>query len=162
MGKLVAWLQSIGYKDTVYIYGDPSASKRSTIDANSRSFYDKFIETLKVNGFTVVNRVAKSAPEVALSAAFINDIYENNHGGFSITIADTCRTSIDDYISVKEDKDGKMLKPKEKDKATGVTYEPIGHFSDAKRYFITTILSVEFEQYKSRGRKRGVVVVPSD
>jgi hypothetical protein len=54
---------------------------------------------------------------------------------------------------VKEDKDGKMDKPKVKDPVTGVTYEPQGHFSDQKRYFITKILENEFNQYKSRSRK---------
>lgn len=148
--RLVGWLRLIGYEDVVFLYGDPSASARSTIDANNASFYDKFIEVLRREGFTVVSRVARAHPEVALSAAFINDIYESNLYGYSITIADTCKISIDDYISVKEDKDGKMLKPKEKDKVTGVTYEPIGHYSDAKRYFITKILEREFIQYKSR------------
>lgn len=157
--RLAAWLHRNNYKDVVYIYGDPSASKRSTIDANSSSFYDKFIEVLRKEGFTVTNRVARSAPEVALSAAFINEIYESNLHGFSITISDKCKVSIDDYIAVKEDKDGKMLKPKVKDTATGVTYEPIGHFSDSKRYFLTTILAAEFNQYKSRSHRRGSVAV---
>jgi PBSX family phage terminase large subunit len=150
--KLIKWLNQIAYKDVVYIYGDPSADKRSTVDENSRSFYDKFIEGLKTAGFRIVNRVEKSAPEVALSAAFINDIYEYEHAGYSITIGDNCTTSIYDYISAKEDKDGKMLKEKVKDKVTGVTYEPVGHFSDAKRYFICSLLKSEFNKYKSRGK----------
>lgn len=152
--KLADKLHSISYKDVLFIYGDPSASRRSTVDENSSSFYDKFIEVLRREGFTVINRVAKSAPEVALSAAFINDIYEHNLYGYSISIGDNCKISIDDYATVKEDKDGKMLKPKEKDKATGVTYEPVGHFSDAKRYFITTVLKNEFVQYKAGGAKK--------
>jgi phage terminase large subunit len=138
--KLANWLHSIDYRDLVYIYGDPSAGKRSTVDANNSSFYDKYIEVLRNEGFHVVNRVARSAPEVALSAAFINEIYESNLNGYEITISDSCKVSIDDYCTVKEDKDGKMDKPKVKDEVTGVTYEPQGHFSDAKRYLITTIL----------------------
>ena len=38
-----------------------------------------------------------------------------------------------------------------KDKETGKAYEPNGHFSDAKRYFITSYLDTEFRQYKVRG-----------
>lgn len=155
--RLSSYLTSIGYKDVVYIYGDPSASKQSTIDPNNSSFYDKFIEVLRKDGFTVVSRVARSAPEVALSAAFINDIYEFNLYGYSIVIGDHCKVSIDDYATVKEDKDGKMLKLKVKDKATGVTYEPNGHFSDQKRYFIISILKNEFEQYKARGKRKGAI-----
>lgn len=74
--KLISYLNSIDYKNVLYIYGDPSASKRSTIDENNASFYYKFIEVLKNAGYKVVNRVGRSAPEIALSAAFINDIYE--------------------------------------------------------------------------------------
>lgn len=157
--KLQSWLSGIGYKDVLYIYGDPSASRRSTVDENNKSFYDKFIETLRSAGVSVVSRVQKSAPEVALSAAFINDIYENNLNGWSIIISDRCFVSIEDYLLVKEDAEGKMLKKKEKDDESGVTYEPAGHFSDAKRYFITTVLANEFNQYKSRGRK-GSIAVP--
>lgn len=151
--KLAAWLRGIDYADLLFVYGDPSASRRSTVDENSSSFYDKFIEVLTKEGFKVVNRVAKSAPEVALSAAFINDIYENNLYGYSIVIGDHCKTSIDDYASVQEDKDGTMLKLKLKDPQTGVTYEPHGHFSDQKRYFIIKLLQAEFTKYKSRRKK---------
>lgn len=154
--KLADWLRSIGYGDVVFLYGDPSASKRSTIDPNNRSFYDKFIETLEAEGFKVTSRVQRSAPEVALSAAFINAIYEQNLGGWSILISERCFTSIEDYLLVKEDADGRMFKEKVKDKETGITAEPRGHFSDAKRYFITTILAAEFAKYKTRGRKRGI------
>jgi phage terminase large subunit len=152
-GELVKWLNKIEYKDVVYIYGDPSSSKRSTIDPNNSSFYDKFIEVLRNAGFQVVNRVARSAPEVALSAAFINEIYENNLHGYSITIADHCKVSIDDYATVKEDKDGSMLKNKVKDQTTLQTYEPNGHYSDQKRYFIIKLLQQEFQQYKSKPKK---------
>lgn len=151
--RLVRWLNSIDYKDVVFIYGDPSSSRRSTVDENNSSFYDKFIEVLKTSGFQVISRVAKSAPEVALSAAFINEIYEHSLNGYSITISDTCKVSISDYAVVKEDKDGTMLKPKIKDPNTGITYEPNGHFSDQKRYFICKVLEPEFSKYKSKPRK---------
>jgi len=161
--KLVKWLQSNEFEDVIYIYGDPSGNRRSTIDRNSSSFYDKFIEVLRSEGYTVQIRVEKSAPEVALSASFINDIYENNLYGFSITISDKCKVSIDDYLSVKEDIDGSMKKTKEKDRETQVTYEPIGHFSDAKRYFIISLLAAEFKRYKTRTltRRRGSISIPS-
>jgi hypothetical protein len=155
--KLAAWLHSIDYKDVVFIYGDPSASRKSTVDANNSSFYDKFIEVLRASGFTVISRVAKSHPEVALSAAFINEIYESNLGGWSIEISDMCFTSIEDYILVKEDAEGKMLKEKVKDEKSNVTYEPQGHFSDAKRYFITKVLDREFNTYKAKRKRTGSV-----
>ncbi len=153
--KLLKWLDDIGYKDVVFVYGDPSARKRSTVDENSKSFYDKFIETLNTAGIKVSNRVQKSPPEVALSGAFINEIYESNLFGWTIEISEMCFTSIEDYLLVKEDKEGKMLKKEETDKESGIRYQPNGHFSDTKRYFITTILAGEFNQYKARSRRRG-------
>lgn len=157
--RLAEWLRQIGHQDVVFLYGDPSGAKRSTVDANSRSFFDKFIEVLTAEGFHVSSRVARSAPEVALSAAFINEIYEHNLNGWSILIHDRCFTSIEDYLLVKEDADGKMLKKKVTDKETKISYEPEGHFSDAKRYFITSLLAAEFNQYRARGKRRGSVAV---
>lgn len=148
------WLKGIGYKDVVYVYGDPSASAKSTVDENNSSFFDKFIAELESEGFKVINRVSRSAPEVALTGAFINDIYESNYMGWSIMINTTCRKSIEDYTMAKEDADGKILKKKEKNKDTGVSFERYGHFSDAKRYFIVKILATEWTIYSSR-RKRG-------
>lgn len=147
------WLHTIGYEDVVYVYGDPAGNAGNTIDENNLSFYDKYIATLKATGFTVARRIAKAHAGVAISAAFINDIYEQELYGYSIMIGDHCKVSIDDYTAVKEAKDGSMLKLKIKDKDTGVTYEPNGHFSDAKRYFITQILADEFRQYQQRHNK---------
>lgn len=158
--KLAKWLNSIDYKDVLFIYGDPSASARSTIDENNASFFDKFIDEVRSFGFKVTSRVGKSAPQIALSAAFINEIYADNYGGYSIAISNKCPVSIEDYYTVKEDHDGTMKKVKKKNPETGITYEPYGHFSDAKRYFITTILKNEFIQYQSRSRKTRSIAIP--
>lgn len=148
-GKVADWLQSINHKDMVFVCGDPSASKRSTVDVNSSSFYDKFIEVLRDRGFKVANKVMKAAPEVALSAAFINSILENNIYGWTIQISDMCFASIEDYIMVKEDAEGKMQKDKVKDEDTNVTYEPRGHISDSFRYLCLTAADKEWQDYRS-------------
>ena len=147
---LCDYLKRIDYTNVIYIYGDPSGNSRSVVDENSASFYDKFIAEIKVNGFHVVNKVRKAHPAIAISASFINEIYEYNYAGWSILISDSCRKSIQDYTSVQEDKDGTMQKIKVKHKESGVTYEPIGHFSDAKRYIITTVLETEYNKFKSK------------
>jgi len=151
--KTIRYLKSISHEDTVFVYGDPSANSRSSVDENNRSFFDKYIAELKNAGYHVVSRVGKSHPQVSLSADFVNDIYENNLYGYSIAIGDNCTVSIDDYVAVKSNPDGSMLKVKVKDKVTGITYEPYGHFSDAKRYFITQALFADFNIYKSKSRK---------
>jgi hypothetical protein len=154
---LAKYLDSLKYENIVYVYGDPSASAKSTVDVNSASFFDKYIEVLKQSGYKVISRVKKSMPEIAMSANFINEIYESELLGFSINIDPSCVISIEDYYSVKHDQEGKMQKTKAKDPTTGVTFEPYGHFSDAKRYFIMTLLASEFEQYKSKQSKYIVI-----
>lgn len=134
----------------VFVCGDPSASKKSTVDENSSSFYEKYIAVLTSRGYKVTNKVMKSAPEVALSGAFINAIYETNLFGWSITISDNCTASIEDYMLVKEDAEGKMFKKKETDKESKIQYEPRGHISDSKRYLVLTIMEKEFKEYKGR------------
>lgn len=155
--KVVNWLLNINHVDVVFVYGDPSANAKSTEDDEGRSFFDKFINVLQTAGVKVIKRVQRSAPEVALSGSFINEIYESNYQGWSIEIGSHCRKSIEDYTMAKEDKDGKILKKRETDKETKVSFERYGHFSDDKRYFITTILNTEFELYKSRSKRRGSV-----
>jgi phage terminase large subunit len=146
--KFCDWLDHVKHKDVVFVCGDPSASKRSTVDENSSSFYEKYIAILTSRGYKVVNKVMKSAPEVALSASFINAIYENKLYGWSITISEKCFSSIEDYILVKEDAEGKMFKGKEKDPVSGITYEQRGHISDSKRYLVLTVMAKQFEEYK--------------
>lgn len=147
------WMDDRNYKDVVFIYGDPSANAKSTNDDEGRSFFDKFQGKLKDTGFKLINRVQKSAPEVALSGAFVNEIWESNLAGWTIEINVECRVSIEDYIMAKEDAEGKLLKKRTKDKETDVTFEKYGHFSDDTRYFISTILSTEFNAYKQRRKK---------
>jgi len=148
--KLARWLDAKQYEDVVFIYGDPSAGKGSTIDVNNSSFYDKFISTLKEQGYQVTSRVKRAHPAVALSIAFVNQLYEFGVEGWTIEISDECKVSIDDYIMVKELPDGTMEKKKIKDPVTEVSYEPWGHFSDQKRYFCTTFLYNEWTRYRAK------------
>lgn len=157
--KTARWLRSISYQNPVYLYGDPSANAKSTVDENNKSFFDKFTEELEKEGFKVINRVAKSAPEVALSGAFINEIYETNYQGYSITINTKCRVSIEDYTMAKEDDTGKILKKRKTDPETKISYEKYGHYSDAKRYFIVRVLEPVFNQYKARFKKPSITTV---
>jgi phage terminase large subunit len=148
--KLCDWMRSKNHTDMVFVCGDPSARRRSTVDENSASFYEKLMEVIRKNGFHVRDKVMKSAPEVALSGAFINAIYENGLYGWSILISDRCFSSIEDYLLVKEDAEGKMMKEKTKDPETKITYEPRGHISDTKRYLVLTVAAEQFERYKGK------------
>jgi hypothetical protein len=147
--EMITWLEEIAHTDIIFVCGDPSGKHKSTIDENSASFFDKYIYELREAGYRVRDRVMRSAPQVSLSGAFINEIYERSIFGWSILINSTCHKSIYDYIVVKEDAEGKMFKAKIKDPETGVTYEPDGHLSDSARYVIITILEKEFDEYRN-------------
>jgi hypothetical protein len=108
-------------------------------------------------GYIVRNNVMRAHPRVSISGDFVNAIYELNYGGYTIEISDTCKVSIDDYATVKEDKNGKMIKETAKDPVTKKPYEINGHFSDTKRYFICKVLEKEFMFYISRKQRRGSV-----
>ena len=151
------WLRSIEYTDVVYVHGDPAGRAKSAVDENSRSFFDKYIAVLRANGFKVIDRVRKSSPKVALSAAYINEIYTDNLYGYSIEVGEHCAVSIEDYYSVKEDANGHMMKPKAKDPGTGLTYERYGHFSDAKRYVLIDLTEADYKRYSTRNRGARVV-----
>lgn len=155
--KLIHWLLQIDYNEVVYVYGDPSANAKSTVDKDGKSFFDKFISTLTDAKIKIVNRVERAAPEVAMSGSFINEIYESNYLGWSIMIDHDNRKSIEDYTMVKEDAEGKVLKKRITDPETKVSYEKYGHFTDGKRYLICTTLKNEFIQYKSRFKKMGSI-----
>ncbi len=152
---LVDWLKARNYEHAVFLYGDPSTRKKSTIDENNRSFYDKF-EAVIMEEFQVINRVGRSAPQISVSAAFVNAIYEGQFE-WNIVICDECKVSIDDYITVKEDENGAMVKNKVKDENDETSVELYGHYSDAKRYFITTVLKEEFKRFKSGKRRTGSI-----
>lgn len=151
--ELVKWLDKLEYEDVVFLWGDKSIRNKSTVDENGLSFFDKFQGVILDAGYHVRDRVCRSAPEIALSADFVNDIYEGNIPGISIVIGDKCKTSIDDYIMVKEDADGRMVKNKVKSEEDDVPVELYGHFSDCKRYFITEYKKAEFQFYKQRKRR---------
>lgn len=149
---LCDWLDKVGFQDMLYLNGDPSANASSTTDDNGRSFFDKVKAVLRERGVKFTDRVGRSAPGVAISAEFINQIYEKGFEGWTIEIAQQCRVSIDDYCMTKENQDGGVLKKRINDKEAGTSYEQYGHFSDAKRYFIIELLSAEFSRFRSRNR----------
>ena len=149
-GKVFAnWLTSIGNYNPVFVYGDTSTLSGNTIDDDKKTFLDKFISEVEKQ-HKCNRRMFSKNPGVAISGDFINAIYTDNYGGLSIEISENCKTSIADYIAVKEDADGSMAKPKVTDPKTKVRYELHGHFSDAKRYFICKAFEVEFNNYKNR------------
>ena len=150
-GKLtVEWLKEIGYNQRVFIYGDPTTKARNTIDVEKRTFLDLFIEPIKKSGYDIELCFFTKAPPVAATGDFINAIFEGKISGLSIIINETCKKSINDYIETKQDRDGTILKKRETNKDTGVSFEPNGHFTDTLRYFICKVFNKEFSVFQNR------------
>lgn len=146
---LVNWLRSIEYNDVVFIYGDKTAGNRNTIDDEKKSFLDKFCDKI-YESYPIQKRIPKSNPPVALSGEFINAIYENCYDNLEITINESCKVSINDYIVTKQAADGSILKVKTKDSSTGISYEKNAHISDTKRYFICEAFKQSFKKFERR------------
>lgn len=153
--ELIKWCIRHDYSDTIFVYGDPSGNRRSTVDVENLSFFRKFMATLESMNYRVRDFVSRSAPIVAISGDFLNDLYEFGIDGHTIVIGDNCKVSIDDYCSVMADKNGKMVKPKKKDPETNIEYEVNGHCTDAKRYFVVKLFEREFNIYRLKRRRAG-------
>lgn len=151
----VDYLEKIGHTDMIYLYGDASSKSRNTIDEEKRSFFDKYKEVLE-DKYRVEERIDKSNPSVSMSGEFINAIYSGSLKNTEIRIDESCKVSISDYIKVKKDANGGMLKKRITDKITRQSYEEHGHFSDTKRYFVTQVMKEEYIKY-SLVRKRNKI-----
>lgn len=151
--KLSRWLQSMNYTGAVYLYGDKSTKSRNNIDDNKRSFFQIFTEQITKAKFRIVDNMPSSMPPVASVSDFVNSVFNDEIKNIRIEIGENCKTSINDYIETKADKDGSILKARVKHPTIeGLTYEPHGHLTDNLKDFISQAFAVEFKKYIS-GKK---------
>lgn len=147
--------RSVEHNTKVYLHGDASTRAANNIDDEKRSFHDLFIDTLQKEGIEVEDKVSNKNPSVPMSGEFINAIFDKTFPGMEITIAEDCKVSIEDYMSVQKDVNGGILKTKVKNKITMQTYEEHGHISDTFRYVVVDMLREEFLLFSNR-RKRNL------
>jgi hypothetical protein len=86
-----------------------------------------------------------------MRANFINTIFANGFDGIELYIDNKCENTLNDYLYLKEDSDGKKKKEKAKDPSTGISFEKFGHTSDANDYFICTAFANEYSKYQRGG-----------
>ncbi len=144
------WLKNIDYKQRVLIYGDRSTKNRNNIDENKKSFFELFTEGIAKEGFKIEDKMLSSAPPVASIADFVNAIFAGEINGLSIEIGENCKESINDYIETKTDKDGTMLKKRETDPKTKISYEPHGHLTDTLKDFIVSAFNEEYKRFLNK------------
>ena len=94
-------------------------------------------------------RVLKRNPSVMKRRDFMNNIFAGkvyfNGLKVSILIDNSMKETIRDMQRLKLGADGK-LKNVVKDKDTGISYQDLGHTSDAMEYFVIKILWDEFNK----------------
>jgi len=150
-GEQVAnWLRSIGYNQRVFMYGDRSTKNRNNIDDDKRSFYQIFVDSIKKQGFVIEDKFLGHAPSVSLIGDFVNAIFDGTLTFSEIEIGEHCKKSINDYIETKQDKDGSILKKRETNPKTKVSFEPNGHLTDTLKDFIVQAFNKEFNQFVNR------------
>lgn len=145
----------VAHNTKVSLHGDASTRAANNIDDEKRSFHDLFIDTLQKEGIEIEDKVSNKNPSVPMSGEFINAIFDKTFPGIEITIAEDCKVSIEDYMSVQKDVNGGILKTKVKNKITMQTYEEHGHISDTFRYVVVDMLREEFLLFSNR-RKRNL------
>ena len=122
-----------GRLNGLYYYGDASGKKRDTRGIeNDYDIVDRVLSRwLNPNS----RRIPSANPHLSKRRDFMNRVL----GGYypiNYFVDRKCTFSITDLEMVKEDVDRGKMKDKVRDKATGISYEPYGHCSDALDYFI--------------------------
>jgi hypothetical protein len=135
-----------GHASGLFVYGDATAEKEDTKLEKGYSFYRLIMEYLRQYKPTL--RLNRSNPSVVMRGNWINTVLEKQHGGIQITIGEHCKTTINDFILLKEAADGTKLKEMDTDPKTGVRYQKVGHFTDLFDYLICVAFAGEFQQYQ--------------
>jgi len=135
-----------GHKSGMFVYGDATANKEDTKLEKGYNFYRLIIENLRQ--FNPTSRVLSSNPSVVMRGNWINTIFEKNIGDVVVKIGANCKTTINDFVLLKEAADGTKLKEMETDPKTKVRYQKVGHFTDLFDYIMCSAFANEFEMYQ--------------
>ena len=135
-----------GHMSGCFIYGDPAGKHEDTRTEKGSNDYTIIRNELQV--FKPQLRIDTKSPSVVMRANFINTIFANGFDGIELYIDNKCENTLNDYLYLKEDSDGKKKKEKAKDPSTGISYEKFGHTSDANDYFICTAFANEYTKYQ--------------
>jgi PBSX family phage terminase large subunit len=141
---------ALGYQGKVFIYGDSTSRKANTVTTDDiRHDYDVIFETLHKwitnQSDRVITNQATDKRIDFMNAAFAGDL------PIDIYFNPSCKNTINDFLYIKQGPDGKKFKEVARDPATGKNYQRLGHTSDAKEYFITSIFDFIFEDFVGKG-----------
>lgn len=149
--KLFAEKYSNFKNKKIYIYGDATSRRNDARTEEGYNLFGMIVSELEEKyGFNDINvRVSDSNPSVSMSGRFINNILVGLTP-YQFIINETCIETINDFLYLKEDKAGGIMKERVKDKTNGTTYEKYGHLSDTCRYMIIRYLENEYNKFIGR------------
>jgi len=133
-------------KNRVYIYGDATSRKADARVEQGYNLFQMISDELRKCGFNdTVLRVSSSNPNVVTSGQFVNRVLAGVQG-CSLTIDESCTNTINDFLYLKEDGNGGVLKERFKDQ-DGFGAEKYGHCSDSIRYLVIKYMESEYNNY---------------
>jgi phage terminase large subunit len=147
------------HTERMYIYGDPASRKEDVKLKDGENLFIIMQNELEL--FKPELRVLNSHPSVRQSIDFFNTLLELNFNGLSFHVNETCKITIRDYENATEDANGNIDKKPIKDKDTGKSYQPYGHYIDLTRYFLCYAFESDYYFYK-HGNKIPDYIIGSD
>jgi phage terminase large subunit len=139
----------------MFIYGDATARKDDTKIEKGYDFFRLIAEELKQ--YRPSLRILNSNPSVAMRGNWVNTVLEKELDDIKVLIGENCKTTINDFVNLKEASDGTKNKEMETDPKTKVRYQKYGHFTDLFDYFLCSCFSREYYSYQSGGGAIGLL-----
>lgn len=134
------------HRSGVIVYGDATSRKADAKLQKGHNFFT--IITAGLSAYNPSTRVPLSNPSLLIRGMFINQLFQGRFAGYSVTIGEHCKKTIEDIRYVKEASDGTKLKEKEKDTRTGVTFEKYSHLSDTMDYFLCFYFNSKYNEFQ--------------
>lgn len=138
----------VSHNAGMFVYGDATANKQDTKMEKGHNFYSLIMDYLQ--DFNPVSRVMRSNPSVVMRGNWINTVLESSIGDITVTIDESCKKTITDFVSVKEAPDGTKLKETATDPKTKAKYQKVGHFTDLFDYFMCAAFSEDYQAYTKK------------
>lgn len=137
------------HTESVFIYGDRTSKKQDSKLEKGENFFTLAANYLKK--FRPSTRLPQQNPGVKSRGEFISQVFAGNIEGVDIVIGENCSNTVADYLYIQEDADGTKFKKKERDKASGVSFEKYGHTSDANDYLHIELLKSQYLDFIGGG-----------
>jgi phage terminase large subunit len=133
----------------LFIYGDPAGKHEDTRTEKGHNDFTLIMKALEEMP-QVSKRVSLAAPSVSMRCLWINSLFAGKDSLLRILIDKGCRNTLQDYQKVKKGADGTKEKRRVKDAATGISYEPYGHTSDANDYFLCRVFATQYRAFQKK------------